>query len=52
MLISPLWMWYVRSIESEVIVMAMTKGGKKKVHVPTHKRNGKTVKEHYRSTRN
>jgi len=36
--------------------MAQTKQGKKKVHVPAHKRkaNGKTIKvpEHYRSTPN
>jgi hypothetical protein len=32
--------------------MAKTNEGKKKVHVPQHKRNGKTVREHYRSTPN
>jgi len=35
--------------------MAMTKKGKKKVHVPSHERKGKNgkrtkVREHYRST--
>lgn len=32
--------------------MAKTNEGKKKVHVPKHIRNGKPVKEHYRSTPN
>ena len=32
--------------------MAQTKKGKKKVHVPEHTRDGKKVREHYRSTPN
>ncbi len=32
--------------------MAKTQSGKKKVHVPEHIRNGKKVREHYRSTPN
>ncbi|EKO3823565.1 hypothetical protein NTH40_005182 [Vibrio harveyi] len=33
-------------------LMAKTQSGKKKVHVPAHTRNGKKVREHYRSTPN
>jgi hypothetical protein len=40
------------SINLNSFIMAKTGEGKKKVYVAPHKRNGKKVKPHYRSTPN